>query len=332
MRALSTVQWSRALMLAGTVVLVSAGLRAELWVWLFAAAGAMGTGTVISEAALRAAIPASGVGSIQQAGGLERIASVTRLVALPLLGAVLAVIGVQGALLALLGLSMIAALLAHRVPAGHTHHDTTLGRSRPLAGMQQLWRMPAIRSLALQAMVGNFGYTLVMSSLIFYLRTVLHMQSEAVSLTYAAMAVGSFLGTYAVIPLMRRLRRGTMYPFFLTIGMFGLLILQIHWTWSPAIGEGIVALCDTAWVVMSTGLRLELIPSRDRAQVLTASRLLSNSVVPLAGLLAATAGPLVGIPLLFLGAAATKGTEVLVALFSEIRNVDAGRCCAVGAA
>lgn len=203
---------------------------------------------------------------------------------------------------------------------------------RPTAGFRLLWQLGPIRSLAMQAMVGNFGNALVMSTLLFYLRASLHLSATGVSLTFAVIGLGGFLGTFTVLPLLRRLRRGTLYPLFLTGGLLGLLILQIHQPWAPAVGEAIVSVCDTAWVVMSTSLRLQLIPDGERTQVLTASRLLSNAIIPVAGIVVATLGPLVGIPALFLVAAIAKAAEVVVASSTDIRRIDAGYCCALGAA
>lgn len=331
-RALSASQWGRALMLTGVLALSFSGWRALLWVWLFASAGVIGLSSVMGEASLRAAIPVGGIASTTYVGGLERVGALVRLTALPIAGVALVAFGARGILLLLLMLAMASGAYASVLPAAHTEHAMPARAVRATAGLRRLWQLGPIRSLALQAMVGNFGNTLVMSTLLFYLRASLHLSAAGVSLTFAAIALGSFLGTFTVMPLLRRWRRGTLYPLFLTGGLVGLVLLQIRQPWAPAVGEAIVGLCDTAWVVMSTGLRLQLIPEGERTQVLTASRLLSNAIVPVAGIVVAVCGPLAGIPVLFLAAAAAKAAEVLVASGTDIRRIDAGYCCAAGSA
>ncbi len=332
MRALWASQWSRAVMLAGVLALYSIGWRDGLWAWLFATAGVIGTGSVMAEASVRAAIPASGIASTAYASGFERVGAIVRLTAIPIAGVALGAFGVRGILLLLLVLAAVVGAYAPTLPTSRPETARPVRAVRPISGFRLLWQLGPIRSLAVQAMVGNFGNTLVMSTLLFYLRASLHLSATGVSLTFAVIALGSFLGTFTVLPLLRRWRRGTLYPLFLTGGLMGLLLLQIHQPWAPAVGEAIVSVCDTAWVVMSTGLRLQRIPDGERTQVLTASRLLSNSIVPVAGIVVATLGPLVGIPVLFLVAAIAKATEVGVASSSGIRHIDAGYCCALGSA
>lgn len=328
-RTLGLSQWGRALMLGGVLVLYGTGWRLGLFVWLFLAAGGIGTGVVLSEAAVRALIPALGASATAYAGRLERVGAMVRLAALPAAGIVLATAGASGLLAILTGISMVGgALTPAAAPGAHT--PPAARPTHPAVGLQLLWRIAPLRSLALQALVGNFGYTLVMGALLFYLRTSLHLSAVGVSLTMAALSLGSILGTLALPPLLRRLRRGVLYPLFLTGGLMGTLMLQIPRPWAPAAGEALVAACDTAWVVMSTGLRLQLIPAGDRTVVLTASRLVSNLMVPAGGAIVATLGPLVGVPALFLAAAAAKAAEIAIAGSRDIRRIDAGRCCAMG--
>ncbi|MDA8205118.1 MAG: hypothetical protein M0Z36_03545, partial [Thermaerobacter sp.] len=152
-----------------------------------------------------------------------------------------------------------------------------------------------------------------------------------VSGVYLIIAIGSVAGTFVVTPLLGRFRRGRLYPVFLLGGVLGLLMLQWPSPWEAALGEGIVGLCDTAWVVLSTGVRLERIPSSDRPLVLTTSRLLSNSLVPVGGIIVALWGIHWGFGTLFGLAAGVKALEVVIAKTTAVGRVDEDACCAVAA-
>ncbi|HET9495271.1 MAG TPA: MFS transporter [Chloroflexia bacterium] len=176
-----------------------------------------------------------------------------------------------------------------------------------------------IQMLALQAATGNFGFGMVTAVLMFYLRDTLGLSAELSGLNYAMLGVSGILGSIAIVPLARRYRKGMLYPAMLSLGFAGLLILAgVRAPWAPGLGFGIVAACDTAWVVLSTSVRQELIPAHLMGRVLSFSRLLSTAAMPvgavLGGYLMGTVGPVV----VFLIAAACKGGEVLIARFSAI--------------
>jgi len=99
--------------------------------------------------------------------------------------------------------------------------------------------------------------------------------------------------------------------------------------WAAATGEGIVALCDTAWVLLSIGVRLELIPMSQRPLILTTSRLLSNGMIPVGGLIVALWGVFWGFPDLFGLAALIKFGEVIIAKFTAVSQIDREACCAI---
>jgi hypothetical protein len=92
----------------------------------------------------------------------------------------------------------------------------------------------------------------------------------------------------------------------------------LPWWWVPGLSLGIVAACDTAWIILSTSVRQERIPGPLMGRVLSFSRLLSTAAMPLGaiigGLMAQTYDP----RLVFCTAALTKGGEVLLARFSAI--------------
>jgi predicted MFS family arabinose efflux permease len=158
--------------------------------------------------------------------------------------------------------------------------------------------------------------------LMFYLHDTLGLSAELSGLNYAMLGVGGILGSVAIVPLARRYRKGVLYPVMLSVGFLGLLILAgVRTPWAPGLGFGIVAACDTAWVVLSTSVRQELIPAHMMGRVLSFSRLLSTAALPVGAVLGGVLVTTVDPAWVFLLAAAFKGSEALIARFSSIREL-----------
>ena len=99
------------------------------------------------------------------------------------------------------------------------------------------------------------------------------------------------------------------------------MLAFVRWPWAPGIGFGIVAACDTAWVVLSTSVRQALIPTPLMGRVLSFSRLLSTAAMPAGALLGGALVTVVDPVFVFLLAALCKGVEVLIARFSAIHQL-----------
>jgi predicted MFS family arabinose efflux permease len=176
--------------------------------------------------------------------------------------------------------------------------------------------------LSLQAAAGNFGFGMVTAVLLYYLRSTLGLSPELSGLNYAMLGVGGVLGSIAIVPLARRYRKGVLYPTMLSVGVLGLLTMALVRTWwAPGLGFGIVAACDVAWVILSTSVRQEMIPSHLMGRVLSFSRLLSTAAMPVGAVLGGFLMTVVDPMVVFLIAASFKGTEVLIARFSAISKL-----------
>ncbi|HEX2916032.1 MAG TPA: MFS transporter [Chloroflexia bacterium] len=189
-------------------------------------------------------------------------------------------------------------------------------------GFRWLWGNSVIKVMSLQATMGNFGFGMVSAVLMYYLRDTLGLSAEISGLNYAMLGVGGMLGSLAIVPLSRRYRKGQLYPAILLFGMSGLLLMALLkvW-WAPGLGFGMVSACNVAWVVLSTGVRQELIPAELLGRVLTFSRMLSTAAMPVGavvgGLLTQSFDPAV----VFLIAALTKGVEYLIATHSPMHKL-----------
>jgi hypothetical protein len=310
-------------LISGTVI---------LYVFLTIGSGALGFSSALTEAALGSLISGEGEELTTRAGQLQQIKTVMQVAGLPLAGILIGTVGASVTLVLLvLDASLVSIATWRWAPGQGEMSLQTAGKRRFLEGFSKLWQGVEIRSLAVQAMLGNFGATLVASGFLYYLLTILKLNSLSVSVVYLVIGLGSVAGAAVPGRLLGRFRRGTVYPILLMGGFSGLLLLQLNTPWAAAAGEGIVGLCDTAWVVLSTGVRLELLSEGERPLVLTSSRLLSNALIPLGGMVVAAWGLGLGFSILFGIAAVVKASEAAVAKFTPIGQLDAGYCCAVGA-
>jgi MFS family permease len=189
-------------------------------------------------------------------------------------------------------------------------------------GFRWLWGNAVIKVLSLQAMIGNFGFGMVSAVLMFYLRNVLGLSSAISGLNYAMLGVGGIIGSLAIVPLSRRFRRGQIYPEMLLFGMTGLLIIAtVRTWWAPGLGFGMVSACNVAWVVLSTSVRQENIPSDLMGRVLSFTRVLSTAAMPLGATLGGVMIERFDPTFVFMIAAAAKLVEALVARFSAMRSL-----------
>jgi MFS family permease len=192
-----------------------------------------------------------------------------------------------------------------------------------LEGMRWLWTSRPIRALSLQAMIGNFGFGMIMAVFLYYLSYTLGLSAELSGIDYALLEVGGMLGTLAIVPLDRRVRRGRLYSGIIAWGTLGLVLtLQLRgWWWAPGVGMAIVLSGNLAWTVLSTSVRQELIPAELRGRVLSFTRVLAAGCMPLGatlgGLISQTFDP----SLVFVVAIAAKVVELLITRFSSIREL-----------
>jgi len=189
-------------------------------------------------------------------------------------------------------------------------------------GFSWLWQSRVIRALALQAMTGNFGFGMVSAVLMYYMRATLRLDAQVIGVNYAMLGVGGLAGSLVTTPLSRRFRRNRLYPAILGFGFSGLIVMaSVRLPWGPGLGFGMVAACNVAWVVLSTSVRQELIPKQMMGRVLSFSRILSTTAMPvgasLGGLLSKSFDP----SFAFLCAAACKLVETAIARLSAMRDL-----------
>lgn len=322
-------QGFRTIIFSSLVIAPILGQGWILWFMLVIGSGLNGLCSILSEASIQSAIPGNGSEITVNAGKLQRVNTLVKSAGIPMGAVMISFFGPSLTMIALAAGAGITGIMGpYWMPSKVPEAAPDAMTSDRWFGFRKLWSIPAIRSLSLQAMVGNFGYTIVMSGFLYYLLDGLSLVSLEVSVVYLIIAAGSALGSIIVVPLLRRFTRGQLYPAFLTGGFIGLMLLQIRTPMAAALGEGIVGLCDTAWVILSIGVRLELIRREDRAPVLVASRLISNSLVAVAGIIVAIWGLSLGFPALFGIGAAVKAMEAIMAKTTAVSGIDRGSCCA----
>lgn len=189
-------------------------------------------------------------------------------------------------------------------------------------GLHWLWKERVIKMLSLQAMLGNLGLGMVSAVLLYYLRTQLRLPSQLAGLEYGMVGVGGLLGSLLIVPLTHLLRRGMLYPTLLSCGLLGRAsMVVLPWWWVPGVSLGLVAACDTAWIILSTSVRQERIPTQLMGRVLSFSRLLSTAAMPVGAVIGGLLAQSLDARVVFGMAALTKGGEVLIARFSAIHRL-----------
>jgi MFS family permease len=171
-------------------------------------------------------------------------------------------------------------------------------------------------SFSLQAMIGNFGYSTAFAVLIYYLRTILHLNAERVGINLALLSIGGFIATIVTIPIERKIGRRNAIPILLTIGMFGFFLAMVPNVWfAPGIGFGIVSLCNVSWNIMVTTTRQESVPKDILGRILSFSRVVTRLAMPMGAMLGAFVSSNGSPVLVFLIAALSKFIEILIAVF-----------------
>jgi len=323
-RLMITGDLLRALIVALIPVLGGLGL---LQIWhLYVVAFALSMITLMFDVATTIAIPELAGKDLTRANAAHQLIMQIGSMAGPALaGLVIASLGGYGAMW-LNSVSFGGTLLALLTLPPFRSDRAAATAGGVLAGMVEgfrwLWGNAVIKVLSLQAMIGNFGFGMVSAVLMFYLRDILGLSSGVSGLNYSMLGVGGILGSLAIVPLARRYRRGQLYPALLLFGMAGLLIMATLRTWwAPGLGFGMVSACNVAWVVLSTSVRQEKIPSELMGRVLSFTRVLSTAAMPVGATLGGLLVEQIDPAFVFLIAAATKLLEAMIAHFSAMRSL-----------
>jgi len=84
---------------------------------------------------------------------------------------------------------------------------------------------------------------------------------------------------------------------------------------------GIVTICNVAWNTLVTSVRQETVPSNMLGRVLSFSRVFTRLAMPLGMMIGSLISSSISPAAVFAIAAASKGVEVLIALWSPIRKL-----------
>lgn len=319
-----TSDWMRAVIVA---IIPLLALFGQLQVWhLYVVAFSLSLISLMFDVATTIAIPELVGKDLTKANAAHQLIMQLGSMAGPALaGLVIAGFGGYGAMW-LDALSFGGTLVAMLMLPAFKNDRTGVTASGVFAGMAEgfrwLWGNAVIKVLSLQAAIGNFGYGMVSAVLMFYLRDVLHLSAKISGLNYSMLGVGGIIGSLAIVPLTRRFRRGQIYPAILLFGMIGLLVMAtVRTWWAPGLGFGMVSVCTIAWVVLSTSVRQELIPSELMGRVLSFSRILSTAAMPIGATLAGFMVEHIDPTIVFGIAAVTKLIEALIARFSAMRSL-----------
>ncbi|WP_203457038.1 MFS transporter [Paenibacillus tepidiphilus] len=189
-------------------------------------------------------------------------------------------------------------------------------------GLAWLVRAPVQLALSLQAAIGNFGYSAAYATLTYYLITTLQLSGGRIGITYSLLAAGGLAGSLAIVLLERHCRYGRLIPLLLLAGTCGFLLPALSPFWlAPGLGFALVAACNTAWSILAASVRQRSVPPELLGRVLSFSRVLTRTAMPLGALLGGWMTGTLPPGAVFLLAAGAKLAEVAIALASPIRRL-----------
>ena len=309
---------ARAVLVSSIPILYMAG---SLRTWhLYAVAFLLGIFTLLFDVSTVAAIPHLDHDLTRANAVHQSVVQAASVVGPAVAGSTIAAIGAFGALwIDVISFAATVVVVA-QLPVRDLPSRDQAFWSDVAAGFRWLSRGGAIRTLALQAAVGNFGYAMVMSVMLFYLRADLLLSAQRAGFVNAAAGVGGVAASLAIVRLRRHLAPATLYRRILITGLLGYAVLLVApvW-WLASIALAAVGACNMAWVIVTTSMRQALIPRPLLGRVVSLSRTLSVAAMPLG----AAAGGLLAehdrLPLVFVAAVATKAIEIVIAQRPEVQ-------------
>ncbi|MGZ4163705.1 MAG: MFS transporter [Tumebacillaceae bacterium] len=173
------------------------------------------------------------------------------------------------------------------------------------------------------SILANFGLALIMSTLVFYLRDVLHADSTRTGIVYAAMGIFGILGSLVTPPLTRKIKRGIILCFLMIIGgaIGGVLIALIpHW-FTLALGLGILGGTVTSMNIILNSYKQETIDNEVFGRVEGSLTSVSYLSIPLGGLLAGFTMHSLGSAFTYLLATGAIVVAGLICLGTPLRKI-----------
>lgn len=156
------------------------------------------------------------------------------------------------------------------------------------AGFAYLWKGENLIPIGWISILANFGLALIMSTLVFYLRDILHANSTQTGIVYAAMGVFGILGALVTPPLTKKIKRGLLLCLLMIVGgaIGGVLIALIPYWWTLALGLGVLGGTVTSMNIILNSYKQETIDNELFGRVEGSLTSVSYLSIPLGGLLA----------------------------------------------
>ncbi len=269
----------------------------------------------------------------QANSAMESVFSLTAIIGLPLMGALLALIGAPG-LLALDGVSFLfslAVLIILRFPSPPARVTSLSWRQIGCdisEGLGFIWHDRVMRSIATLNFVGNLTNASLLILSIFYLKEVLHLPEEVLGFVLGMAAFGTFMGAFFNPRLVRKVGHGNAVVFGFGLGLLPFLFYSLtdNWVWL-GLGHFIFGLA-LIHININTNVIRQTVVTRDMlGRVIGSARMLAYTSLPLGSLGAGLLAEWWGVhPVFYLAIAARLGLIVL-AYFSPLRGYRLSKSC-----
>lgn len=153
-------------------------------------------------------------------------------------------------------------------------------------GFVYLFGNPNLRVVAVTSMLTNFAMALVMSTLMFYLRDVLHLNGYLTGIVYSFSGVFGIAGSLVIMRLIKKYPKGLLLGSFMLFGggIGSLLIALVPSWWGAGLGLGIWTGSLTMGMVILNTYKQQTVDNQIYGRVEGALTAISYITLPLGGL------------------------------------------------
>ncbi|EIT86670.1 macrolide-efflux protein [Fictibacillus macauensis ZFHKF-1] len=257
---------------------------------------------------------------------IQLIENLSRTVGPLLGGALIGLVGVYTSLLinSIAYLMMVICLFfIDQIPLSNERQNAEKIWDDIKKGFLYVWKRWDLRIIACISILSNFGISLVMSTLVYYLRDSLHVKAAYTGVVFASIGIFGMLGSLVVEPLMNKIKRGYIISFLPVLGGgVGALLVAVfpHWI-STAIGFGLWGGSITTLSVILNTYKQESIENNLYGRVEGSLTSISYVSIPLAGFIGGLSIQGLGSLPTYLVAGCSVMLAGLLAFFSPLRKI-----------
>ncbi len=329
-RLLITIEVGRAVCLLAFPLLAWAGI---LQTWqVFLLAFILSSLDVFFNVGLAAVVPAVVAKEhlTQANSAMESVFSLTAIIGLPIMGALVALVGAP-IVLGLDGLSFIFSLIVLLIlrfpspPKKITAFSWKQLQEDMLAGLSFIWRDKVMRSISILNFIGNMTNSCLLILAIFYVKEVLNLPGQVIGILLGAAAFGTFLGAINNSRLVKSTGHGNAVLFGLVLGVLPFLFYTLTDNWLLlGLGHFFFGLALIHININTNVIRQTVVAPDMLGRVIGSARMLAYTSIPLGAVGAGWLAEVWGVLPVFGIALGLRLLIIALAFFSPLRGYRLG--------